>query len=298
MPWPLPLTSHAWDPDRPGHREGQQSAARLAPELADAWGLRRDGDAIAGQLGVVWPVRDAAGRALVLKIGDPPQIAAEALALSVWRPRGTAVELVASDATRGAMLLERLDPARDLEHHPDADEATAIIGDLLARSRSAAPTEVPRIAPELERIAESIRKHRDETPGLLPEPAVDRALATLADAVDITDTWLLHHDAHYLNVLHTLPGTDPGWRLIDPLPYAGPVEFEPIAMLRNRFADVADDPERGLRRRLDILVEVMDLDRALAVDLAQAVAVDNLLWLLPRLPDHFAVPPYSVLAHW
>ena len=91
---------------------------------------------------------------------------------------------------------------------------------------------------------------------------------------------------------------------IDPLPAAGYPEWEVIAVLRNRWdaALATGDPERALWRRFDILRERMSLDRKLAVDLAQAVAVDNVPW---PARDESAHPvaktflaPYSIVARW
>ena len=43
-------------------------------------------------------------------------------------------------------------------------------------------------------------------------------------------SWLLHADCHFLNVLRTFDGT--GWRAIDPLPTAGPKEWELLPVCR------------------------------------------------------------------
>jgi len=40
------------------------------------------------------------------------------------------------------------------------------------------------------------------------------------------------------------------------------------------------------------------MDRELVRAIAQAVAVDNLLRLLPREPRHMFVPPYRVISAW
>ena len=113
----------------------------------------------------------------------------------------------------------------------------------------------------------------------------------------------VHGDLHFCNVLHTRSGgPDPGWRVIDPLPSLGPAELDVIAPMRNRWQDAVatGDPERALRRRLDQLVEVAGLDLALARSLCQAVAVDNVSWILLEKPvkqDRF-LDPYRVMATW
>jgi len=70
--------------------------------------------------------------------------------------------------------------------------------------------------------------------------------------------------------------------------------------LRNRWDDAAanQDPDAALRRRVDLVSEIVGMDRELVRAIAQAVAVDNLLWLLPREPRHMFVPPYRVISAW
>lgn len=287
----------------PGDDGGAAAWAATAPELvgglATRWGLRPDGPPAAGHLNVVWPVRDGSGRALTLKVG--PQVSAarrEADALRAWSGSGASVDLVRFDPDLGALLLQRLDPGRDLSRYADHLAATRIIAELLAQQRISPPDWAPALRTEEVRILSSIEDNARAHPGLLPDRDVDRARQTLADPAVVEPRWLLHFDAHYLNAL-AVPGAD-RWRLIDPLPIAGPAEWEPIPALRNRFADAAatGDPDRALRERLEIFVQALDLDRDLALAIAHAVAVDNLLWLLPRYPDHFFVPAYQVMLGW
>lgn len=308
----MPAASVVW-PVPQGFRDRADTATRarwverlpdLATGLADRWALRPDGAPMSGFLSTVWPVRDAAGRAMVLKVGwREPGTHAEAAALRA-APRGTMVPLVADDAELGALLLQRLDPGRSLEDHPDVDLACTVIGDLVARVSSVpAPPGVRPMVEEVDRIAAGITERRSGAGGL-PRGAVDRALATLADLraelARREGLALVHGDCHFLNVLHTLPDDAPAWVAIDPLPLAGVPECEVVAPLRNRWADAAatGSPDRALRRRVDILCEAGSLDRRLARAIAQAVAVDNLLWLLPREPDHLFVAPYGVISAW
>lgn len=301
--WPVPqgFRDRADTPERARWLEGLPG---VAAELAGRWGLTRDGAPMSGFLSTVWPVRDAAGRRLVLKVGwREPGTDGEVAALRA-APHGAMVELVADDADLGALLLQRLDPAHSLEDHPDVDEACGVIGDLVARVSSVpAPRGVRPMAEEVERITASIEEHRAGS-GWLPTAVVDRAVATLADLHAELDGReglpLVHGDCHFLNVLHTLPGEPPAWVAIDPLPVAGRPEWEVVAPLRNRWADAlaTGDPDRALRRRVDVLCEPAGMDRRLARAVAQAAAVDNLLWLLPRDPEHMFVAPYGVIAHW
>jgi len=276
---------------------------RLADELAETWALDPDGQAWSGFNSAVWPVLDAGGRPLVLKVTHPEvDTGPEVAALRHWTTSAACVQVAADDPARNALLLERLDPAADLERLPDADRAVEIIATLLAALPAGpGPTGFATAAAEAARIDANLA--RAETHDPVPARAVAQARETLADLVDDRGDRLLHFDAHFLNVLPVLgaSGDDPRrWRLIDPLPRTGPVEWEPIALLRNRWADVAatGDPDRALRRRVDQVTEILGTDAARCREVAQAVAVDNLLHLLRHDPDHLFVPPYSVMAAW
>jgi streptomycin 6-kinase len=277
--------------------------------VAQRWALTPDGPPGHGFLSVVWPVRDPADRALVLKIHDGTTATdGERLALAAVRGAGM-VELVASEATLNALLLQRLDPARTLLELP-ADEACGVIGDLVAViAAHPAPDGLRSVAEVTDRIGDSITAMLDRVPEVLPRALVEQALETLevvGAQTRASDGRLavVHGDLHYENVLHTLPEDPAGWVAIDPLPAAGGPEWELAPAIRNRWDDAAatGDPERALRRRFDIVCERASLDRDLARAVLQAVAVDNVLWLtratgVGPLVQSF-LHPYSIVARW
>jgi len=257
-------------------------------------------------MSTVWPVRTADGTSTgALKISwldDGSR--AEPLALRAWAGL-PAVGLLEHDESRGAILIQRLDGDRTLQDLADIDQACTVIGTILASLTSvAAPSGVPPLEVEVERIASSIVDHRVTHPGLLPGVVVDQALTTLRDLVQdlgrLAHRELVHGDCHFLNVLHTLPTAAPAWLAIDPLPSAGIREWDVTALLRNRWEDAlaAGDPEAALRRRVDLVAEIAQMDQPRVRAIAQAVAVDNLLWLLPRDPQNMFVPPYQVMSTW
>lgn len=291
-------------------------------ELLERWALTVDGAPWRGFMASVWPVLGPEGQRWALKVTDGHHpLSGEAAALRAWADAGAPVVTVHAHDGR-ALLLDRLDASRDLAGLSDGARADQLLAELLATLRGVAPPEgVPSMVHEVERIRAAVLDHRAARPDLLAAAVVDRALATLEDlALDLRrarpgDLELVHFDLHHANVLATLPaagapggddpdGDDPGpdaWRVIDPLPRAGVREVEVVAPLRNRWADAlaGGDPDRALRRRLDLLCEVAGLDRARAEAIAQAVAVDNVLWLRSegQLHDRF-LPPYEVLAAW
>lgn len=272
----------------------------LADELAHEWGLVPDGPAWSGFLSAVWPVSAEDGVPMVLKVVYPdPKTHAEAAALRAWSGLGT-VGCVAEDLSRNALLLERLDGDVSLETFPDLEVACTLIGDILQRLHGVAPLPgVPTVADEARDLSEQIRAKVARCRSLLPARLVVQALATLGELqAPGQPVWLLHADCHFSNVLRTLDGS--GWLAIDPLPTAGPREWELLPILRNRWSDATATgyPDAALRRRVDQLTEILGADAAYARRLAQAASVFMLLDLVPDDPTHFFVPPHEVMLHW
>lgn len=302
--WPVPPTFRENNIGAPDRLAWADRAPALVAEAAARWHVEPDGPPMTGWMGVVWPVREASGRAAVLKLGSFPEFNAnEAVALTAWRDSHASVELLAGDRDTGALLLRRLDGHRSLEDEPGAEAATTVIARLLAAQSRAAPPGLPSLATEASHMLLAVDEHVATKPHAVSARDVERAketLQTLVDGADGGPCTLLHGDAHFLNVLHTLPGEEPRWHLIDPLGWWGPQELEPVASLRNRWADAlaTGDPARALLRRLDIFVEHLSLDRRLALDLAHAWAVTDLVRLLPEQPGHMFVAPYAVMAGW
>lgn len=289
----------------PGQARWVAGLPNVAANLAERWELRSDGTPWSGYMSTVWPVRTTEDDLRVLKISWlDGGTRAEPIALQAWAGMA-AVDLVEHDESAGAMLLQRLNGDQTLETLPDIDQACAVIGTLLAALTSVtAPAGIPLLEVEVQRIADAIVEHRATHPGLLPAAAVDQAMATLLELVqDLGSSArreLVHGDCHFLNVLHTMPTEAPGWVAIDPLPSAGMREWDVTALLRNRWEDAvaSGDPDAALRRRVDLVSEIAGMDMPHVRRIAQAVAVDNLLWLLPRDPQDRFVPPYQVMSSW
>ena len=272
-----------------------------ASSLAKRWSLRPDGRAWSGFNSAVWPVRDSEERALVVKISRPGwSIEPEAFALRAWGSRG-AVGCHAHSRSDNAVLLQRLDGDRSLNAVPDVDDACRAAASVLAELHGVTPPSGFRhLIVEAQSLADEIRRRsRNPLPAAITQRQVAQAIDTWEGVLPEPTDRLLHNDAHFLNVLATTEG-GPGWRAIDPYPFVGPVEVELVPLLRNRWADaeVTGDPDRALRRRVNAMSEIIGADPARARAFAQAAAVVNLLALLPDEPDHFFVPPYTVIADW
>jgi streptomycin 6-kinase len=251
-----------------GGPSGPEWVAALPGLLAavlEAWQLKPSGPSSSGRTAVVVPVRRE-GEELVLKVVWPHVEARdEALALRHWNGRG-AVRLVAADPSRSALLLERLDPGRDLRP-VDVDTACGIVGDLLRRLNVPAP-------PALRRLSELVRDELaalGRAEGALPRRMVERAagLARELTADPACDSLILHTDLHYENVLGAAPGDGRGpWLAIDPKPLAGHPGFEVQPLLRNRVEELGTGSAFRylVRRRVEVVSEAagLDEDEALA----------------------------------
>jgi streptomycin 6-kinase len=259
---------------------------RLAAECLDRWALRADGPPMCGAVALVLPVVLEDETAAVLKLQPvDDETAGEPAALRAWDGHG-AVRLLRHDPDSGAMLLERLDPARTLAALPDDLAALQVLSELLARLTAAAAP------PRLRRLADIAAAMLDRVPRaltLLPDEAERRLMRGCASAVrqvlpEAGDR-LLHWDLHYDNVLAPARGAHPAggrepWLAIDPKPLAGDPGFELLAALHNRWDDVVatGNVTGAIRRRFDLMTEVVNLDRQRATGWTLARVLQNMLW--------------------
>jgi streptomycin 6-kinase len=260
------------------------------PELAatylDRWQLRLDGLPSNGMVALVLPVLRADGTPAALKLQSiDSETADEAHALRAWDGQG-AVRLLDHDLAdlprdalgSVALLLERLDSGRPLESLPDDLRALQILSELLARLVAVTAP------PGLRRLGDIAERMLDRVPRVLraiPEPR-DRHLvrscaAAVAELLPTTSDQLLHWDLHYGNIL---AGEREPWLAIDPKPLAGDPGFELLPALHNRWPDivVTGDMARAVRRRFDLMVEVLGLDRRRATGWTLGRVLQNLLW--------------------
>ncbi|WP_165953795.1 aminoglycoside phosphotransferase family protein [Streptomyces sp. 8K308] len=180
--------------------------------------------------------------------------------MRTWGGHGS-VLLLRQDIGRGAFLLERLQPAVTLERQP-MREALEVAGNVLRLLHAVPPPGgLPRVAEEWGAAAEGIDRALTTGRPRWQTSILEPAMRTYLGAGSVAcASVLLHGDYHYANVLASETGE---WKAIDPKPCVGPREYDLLPMLRNRWTELpADDPGRGLRDRLRILVEFAghDLD--------------------------------------
>ena len=231
---------------------------RLVDEVLAEWSLTPRGAPMNGWTAVVIPV-ERHGQRLVCKIGWPHHEAAgEHLALRHWAGNG-AVRLYAADPARGALLLEELDPGRDLSTMW-VEEACAVVGGLLARLHVPAPPTIRRLSEVGAAQVEQMAAAGD----LLPRRLVARATGIFADLTSdpSCDATLLHTDLHYENVLGA--EREP-WLAIDPKPMAGHPGIELVPLLRNRTGEAGTGSSFrwSMRRRVEVTCEAAGIDEQL-----------------------------------
>lgn len=182
------------------------------------------------------------GTPVVLKLGVPgaEHLAAEAAALRAFAGRG-AVRLLAHDAARGALLLERAQPgtmARDLVPGRDG-EATAAAVAVIRRLHVAPPphSALPALAGYAASFADYLRTHQQDWP--LPRTVVERARRLFGDlCASASESVVLHGDLHHDNLLRS--GRE-AWLAIDPHGLVGDPGFEVGPLLYNPEPDDRDE---------------------------------------------------------
>lgn len=250
----------------------------LAVEVTERWELRLDGGPRAGEAGVVIPVRTGDGRPAALKLQMPgSETTAAIIGLQSWDGRGM-VRLLDSDADRGVMLLERLDGDRSLESVASEDEATLVVGDLLRRLYAVPPPgDLPRLdlitAEMLDITPTAVQKlaDREDRRRLL------RWSCIVAELQNDAGGRLLHWDLHFGNVLAA--EREP-WLGIDPEPLVGDPGFDLWPALDSGWSENPTAPQAAdvVRRRFDILTQILELDRDRAFGWTLARLMQNTLW--------------------
>jgi streptomycin 6-kinase len=219
-----------------------------------------------GSVSWVAPAELRDGTRAVLKVKFPDADSEhEADALVCWSGKG-AVRVLAHDRSRGAVLMERCDPGLSLWSIPDEVEAARLAANVLRLLWTAPAPDAPfrSLEGEAQRWAESLplRWARHGQP--CSRRVLGEAVSLCAElGGSMTERVVCHQDFHGGNVL--LAG-DERWLAIDPKPLVGERAFDLALLLRDRRSAVlgTPHPERALRRRLDMLVDELDVNRARA----------------------------------
>ncbi|MFJ6484508.1 MULTISPECIES: aminoglycoside phosphotransferase family protein [unclassified Streptomyces] len=266
---------------RNGGEEERAWVARLpalVAELLDRWGLERDGGTASGEASLVVPVRRTDDTRAALRLQMPREETTAALiGLRAWSGDGI-VRLLDHDPESSAMLLERLDPSRTLACVGDDDVAMSTLAAIMGRLHS---VPAPAGLRGLGDVARDMLASVPESAAALTDPADRRLLRDWASAVtelvDEPGDRMLHWDLHYDNVLAA--EREP-WLAIDPEPLVGDPGFDLWPALDTGWEGLhaTGDASRVLRRRFDLLTEVLGLDRRRAAGWTLARLLQNTLW--------------------
>jgi streptomycin 6-kinase len=254
----------------------------LAAGLLDRWQLQPDGAPTCGAWALVLPVVRADAAPAVLKLQPiTDHTVGEPDALRAWNGNG-AVRLLDHDPESGSMLLERLDADRSLATVSDDRAARQILSELLARLSSVlAPAGIRQLsdfgADLLDRVPRALTVGRDPSEHRLIRACASALEEVLPEAGDR----LVHEDLHYDNILapHPADQREP-WLAIDPNPVAGDPGFALLAALHNRWEEAVatGDVPRTIRRRFDLMTDILGLDRKRATAWTLARILQNVLW--------------------
>ena len=232
---------------------------RLVEELRERWSITEIGSAFEGGcVAYVAPVVLEHGARAVLKLCIlDDETACEADALALWNGNG-AVRLLESDRSRGAMLLERLEPGTSLAEYSDRDRAIRIACSLLRRLWIEAVASHPfRLVTNFAgQCADTFPTKYLESGGtLFPERTLGRAVELCRQFADYDGPcFIANRDFHLGNVLASQ--REP-WLVIDPKPLAGEPAFDAAHLIRSLLGKSIATPE--LEHLVSTVADLLEL---------------------------------------
>lgn len=265
---------HLPDPGMESGADWLLRLPRLIAECLERWELRRENLVRYGMCAVVLAVRTPQQVPAMLKITWPhTEAVAEHLVLRAWNGEG-AVRLLAADPSRWALLLERLDPDRDLRGEPIAQACTTI-GSLLRQLDRPALPQLARLSEDSAALIPRLAA----MPEAIPRRFIQAAIGLLGDIGSDpgADDRLVHTDLHFENVL---AATRQPWLAIDPKPLAARPEYAVAPVLWNRWEEVvaSGNVRAELRRRVRTVCDAAGLDQDLARAWSVVRLAQNALW--------------------
>lgn len=212
------------------------------------------------------PAAGRGGERFVLKLGVPTRgLLYEIDALLGFDGCGAA-RLLDSDAARGALLLERLEPGTPLAALCEEDDgaATAAAAAVMRQLNRAGrlQTQSRPTAAEWGLGFEKCRAHFGGGPGPFPKKLFEEGESLYAELLDTSaPPVLLHGDLHHGNILAAARAP---WLAIDPQGVVAEPAYEVGALLRNPLPQLLrwPDPVRVTERRIAQLSDELGFERA------------------------------------
>jgi streptomycin 6-kinase len=230
------------------------------------------------------PAAGPRGERFVLKLGVPTfGLLQEIGALLAFDGCGAA-RLFDSDAARGALLLERLEPGTPLTALCEEDDgaATAAAANVMRRLNLAGrhhPRGSPTAA-DWGRGFERCRAHFGGGTGPFPKKLFEEAESLYAELLKTSaPPALLHGDLHHGNILAAARAP---WLAIDPQGVVAEPAYEVGALLRNPLPQLLrwPDPVRITERRIAQLSDELGFERARVRGWGLAQAVLSEWWTI------------------
>lgn len=266
----------AWDTRDEATRAWAHELPAATVDLLQRWELRLSGPVRSGEAGFVVPVVRADRSRAALKLQPPgPETTNAILGLGRWNGCGI-VRLLDSDGTRGAMLLEHLHGERSLETVAD-DDAIRVVGGILTRlHRVPAPEGLPGLGSILKQMMHDAATAARALDGD-DRTRLSRWVSRVSELATDPGQHLLHWDLHYGNVL---AADRQPWLAIDPEPLVGDPGFDLWPALDSGWSSDSSvtDATHIVRRRFDILTDMLGLDRDRAAGWTVARLLQNTLW--------------------
>ena len=256
-----------------GGAQWLQQLPEMIDQCAAQWNLTVHDHFPALSYNYAAPATMADGTAVVLKIGVPrDELSTEMDALKVYDGRAMC-RLIDADMTMGVLLLERLTPGKMLLAVDNDDEATQIAAQLMKKLWRPVPAthHFPSVADWSQGLVR-LRETFNGTTGPFPKKLVETAESIFAELLNNNvKPVLLHGDLHHYNILSAQ--REP-WLAIDPKGVVGDPAYEVGAFLHNPLDFLTwPDWKQLVPRRLDIMAEILEIDRQrlVACSLAQDV---------------------------
>ncbi len=225
---------------------------------------------------------------VVLKIGFPnPELVTEIKTLQAYQGLKGVVKLLNFDINQGALLLERINPGRNLTSEVDDQKAAQIAAQTMGALRQPEPE--GREFPTMEEWCQGFSRYREsygEKEGPLPEAILRKGLGLVKELLETPEErYLLHGDLHHYNILSREDGS---WVVIDPKGVIGELAFEVGPFLGNPIPDLIRQPNlvEILRSRLRIFEEItgLDLHRLTAWSFCRTLL--SAIWTIEEGDDH------------
>lgn len=264
-----------WWHDHRG-RDWLDQLPELVRRQCTRWGLEPDGAPSHGSNALVVPVRRGPLE-LALRLCPPSDdLAAEVAALRHWDGRGV-VSLHDAEPSAGALLLERLDPARSLRTLPPL-VAAAELGAITRRLAIPAPVSAPTTQAIAAGEASSARSRWEVLGQPLPRTLLESAIAAAGRRAAVTPgTGSVDGDLHHDQVL---AGRRHRWTVVDPVLLRGDREYDLGRVLWSRLDELPADADA--RAAAEAFVEAARVPSDRARDWVLVRALSYLLWGLEQ----------------